>query len=362
MADKSGIEWTDATWNPVTGCTRVSEGCDHCYIERTPPFRMAGRRFDGTGPGSATGVLLHPDRLDQPLRWRKPRRVFVNSLADLFHDNVPDEFLNRVWSTMEQARDHTFQVLTKRPARMRAFLLNRQARKEEYARKFEDHLIPERRTCPAAVDARRRADNPPANIWIGVSVENQRWADIRIPLLLSTPAAVRWISAEPLLGPIDLTRVAYTAGGGTHLDVVHGRHGQPGVWSVEAQRLDWVVAGGESGPGARPMHPDWARSLRDQCASARIPFHFKQWGEFIHNPSLAEQWMNVPIHAVASVPGLDPYEEDASVSMWRVGKKRAGRELDGRTHDDYPIGSLSAPDNDSAARTAAATLEVIPDA
>lgn len=314
MSTGTKIEWTDATWNPVTGCTRVSAGCDRCYIERTPPFRMAGRRFDGTGPGSSTGVQLHPQRLEQPLRWRKPRRVFVNSLADLFHDDVPDDFLVRTFAVMATVKHCTFQILTKRPARMRSLLSD-----EDFADRVE-----------RAMAVWTHADTeawPLPNVWLGVSVENQKWADIRIPALLNTPAAVRWISAEPLLGPIDLNgRIDPRVGGRPRLTYwLHGepRFGErkpiPGSSLTVADleigpKLDWVVAGGESGPGSRPMHPDWARGLRDQCAQARVPFLFKQWGD--HRP---------------------PADGDESGAPWtRVGKKAAGRELDGRTHDEYP--------------------------
>lgn len=268
MSDRSAIEWTDATWSPVTGCTRVSEGCDHCYIERTPPFRIGGRRFDGVGPGSTTGVVLHPERLDAPLRWRKPRRVFVNSLSDLFHDDVPSELLAEAFAVMALAERHQFQILTKRPARMRS-LLNNDA--------FLDDVDTARlRRDPLSF---RVSDWPRPNIWLGVSVESQRWADVRIPTLLKTPAAVRFLSCEPLLGPVDILNWT----------------GCPGDWCVGGltpngacpvceggQRnipvIDWLIVGGESGPGARPMHPDWARQLRDQCHAADVPFFVKQMG------------------------------------------------------------------------------------
>src|SRR3972149_4993581 len=171
VSEQSAIEWTDATWNPVTGCTKVSPGCANCYIERTPPFRMAGRRF----VKGAIPVLLHPDRLDAPLRWQKPRRVFVCSLADLFHDDVPDDFIEDIWLTMHKATQHTFQVLTKRPERLRQLLTD----------------------SPMAYFGR----NPLPNVWLGVSVENQRMAGERIPELLRCPAVVHFISGEPPLGP-----------------------------------------------------------------------------------------------------------------------------------------------------------------
>jgi protein gp37 len=271
MADRSHIEWTQATWNPTTGCTRVSAGCDHCYIERTPPFRIAGRRFDGSGVGASTGVLLHADRLSLPLRWRKPRKVFVNSLSDLFHADVPDEFIARVFAVMALAPQHTFQLLTKRHARMRSLLSSR-----PFADLFNraicdsfDFLDSGVRLPVSAIDGAQaligdRSLSPLPNVWLGVSVEDQHWADIRIPALLNTPAAVRWISAEPLLGPLKLGRYVWSEPSGL-----------PGDWT---RGLDWVVVGGESGPGARPMRWQWARDLRDTCAAAKVPFLFKQAG------------------------------------------------------------------------------------
>jgi protein gp37 len=228
MADHSAIEWTEATWNPVTGCTRVSPGCDHCYIERTIPFRLEKRSFTGPHTGATTGVRLHLDRLDRPKSWRRPRRIFVNSLSDLFHEQVPDQFVYEVLDVMEQTPRHTYQVLTKRHARMRSLLT----------------LAP-----------------PAGNVWVGVSVEDQTRAAMRVPVLRDTPAAVRWLSCEPLLGPVDIR--AWLTG------------------------LAWIVVGGESGPDARPMELDWARSLVQQCQAAGVPVFVKQlgshWGRDHHD-------------------------------------------------------------------------------
>lgn len=309
MSDKTGIEWTDATWNPVTGCTEVSPGCDRCYAKtfaerwRGTPGHYFERGFD---------VQLRPDKLDLPLRWRRPRRIFVNSMSDLFHDQVPDDYIARVFAVMSYAHRHTFQVLTKRHARMRSLLSS-----ERFVDLFDIEFckLPnwvERYPDPDS--AGHLVDGPLPNVWLGVSTENQQWADIRIPALLDTPAAVRFISAEPLLGPIDFRRV-------------------PGFNRIGLDLSNWwVIVGGESGPGARPMHPDWARSLRDQCVSAGVPFLFKQWGEWApgdhRNPQLDGQV------SIGYRPGCsDPYPLG-----WvrRVGKKAAGRELDGRTWDQYP--------------------------
>ena len=208
MSDGTHIQWTDSTLNVVTGCTKVSAGCDHCYIERTPPFRMAKRRFDKPGIGGTTGVTLHPDRLEIPLRWRKPRRVFVNSLSDLFHDAVPDEFLVRLFALMAATPQHTYQLLTKRPARMRSLLSS-----DRFERAIGAALIDPDRPGGSPWSITRKLDSglahpehwPLPNVWAGVSVENQEWAANRIPILMDTPASVRWLSCEPLLGPVDLS-------------------------------------------------------------------------------------------------------------------------------------------------------------
>ena len=338
MGDTTHIEWTDATWNPVTGCTRVSPGCVNCYIDWAPPFRVEGRHFtdrDGNRShaiGATTGVRLHPDRLDWPLRKRswRGKRVFVCSLADLFHDDVPDEYIARVFAVMALTPEVTYQVLTKRPARMRALLAS----------------------GTFAGMVWRDVDDPSwplPNVWMGVTVEDQERADQRIPILLDTPAAVRWLSCEPLLGPVDLDATGMGVTG------TSGPESRPSA-------VDWVVAGGESGPNARPMHPSWARSLRDQCATAGVPFLFKQWGEWAPDEWIDEDGCRHvgrkpeardskslvmhPAGMTALTPDnpFDPWEHGHPcwhTVMRRVGKKRAGRLLDGRTHDGYPGGEPS---------------------
>jgi len=235
MAQATSIEWTEATWNPVTGCTKISPGCKHCYAER-----MAKRLQAMGQPRYADGfrVTLQPDLVDQPLRWRKPRRIFVNSMSDLFHPDVPLEFIRRVFRTMEAARWHQFQILTKRADRLRDVA----------------------------------GDLPwPENVWMGVSVETEGYL-WRIEHLVEVPAAVRFLSLEPLLGPLPALPLA-----GVH----------------------WVIVGGESGPRARPMQPAWVRDIRRQCLERGVAFFFKQWGG--------------------------------------TRKARTGRELDGRTWDDFPV-------------------------
>lgn len=234
MADRSHIEWTGATWNPVTGCTKISPGCKHCYAERL------ALRLQAMGqPNYANGfrVTLHEKALEKPLHWKKPRAVFVNSMSDLFHKDVPLAFIQRVFAVMRQAHWHVFQVLTKRAERL-----------AELAPKLEW----------------------PPNVWMGVSVETQQYT-YRIDLLRTVPAAVRFLSLEPLLGPLP---------------------------NLNLEGIHWVIVGGESGPGARPMRPEWVTEIRDQCLAASVPFFFKQWGG--------------------------------------VNKKRAGRLLEGRTWDEMP--------------------------
>lgn len=374
MADKTAIEWTDMTWNPIRGCSRVSQGCTHCYAERTAArFCGPGQPYEGlihpsTGGWNGT-IKLVPEALQIPWRLTRGRKIFVNSMSDLFHPGVPFEFIAAVFWVMSVTTRHTYQILTKRPERMLEFF-------DWLCDEYDEYLSEERGSTAAlfprghkhrqdamviglteaggrheAVKAlgweawreggkRGGYDNcgpgwPLANVWLGVSVEDETSADERIPLLLQTPAAVRWISAEPLLGPIDLLQVrgpcnpmfdGYTG----HFDALrsnrcagHARgYCMPGGCGHRWPALDWVVAGGESGPGARPMHPDWARSLRDQCAAAGVPFLFKQWGEYV---------------SVSEVEGPGEHFKFADgATVRRTGKKLAGRTLDGVLHDGYP--------------------------
>lgn len=340
MSDKSGIEWTDATWNPVTGCTKVSAGCKHCYAKYQAWPRLAampntvytGREFEQ--------VQLHPERLDQPFRWTKPRMIFVNSMSDLFHEDVPDEFIDKVFAVMALAKQHTFQILTKRPERMLRYLsaINR----ENHVKGIIWMMLGK---MPKRSSAAMKSPWPLPNAWLGVSVEDQAAADARIPLLLQTPAAVRWISAEPLLGPVDLPGLFY-----------YGTERTGGVVPLRDRghtQLDWVVVGGESGPKARPMHPDWPRSLRDQCAVAGVPFLFKQWGEFVseghatgdtnfcYDNSRIGGWVS-PNGAYELGADAQP-RHDKSEHIFRIGKKLAGRLLDGLQHDGYPEKTTGAP-------------------
>lgn len=246
MSEHSSIEWTDATWNPVTGCTKVSPGCKNCYAET---FAERFRDVEGHPFEQGFDLRLWPDRLELPLSWRKPKRIFVNSMSDLFHDEVPEEFIDSVFDTMRRATQHTFQVLTKRADRMAAYV----------RRRSRDGLVPER-------------DIP--NLWLGVSVESQKYVS-RALELIDLPVAVRFLSCEPLLGPLDLDSV------------------------LGARGVNWVIVGGESGWKSRPMEALWAREIRRQCDEHSVPFFFKQWGG--------------------------------------KNKARAGRTLDGRTWDELPV-------------------------
>ena len=320
----SKIEWTEQTWNPIVGCSLVSPGCTNCYA-----MAMAARneamgisRYDGltrkvNGRAVWTGkVALAPgSTLVAPLNRNKPTTYFVNSMGDLFHEDVPDEWIDRVFAVMTRSPQHTFQLLTKRAKRMHEYVDNAIGR----------------------VIAATRSDWPGwplPNVWLGVSTERQQEADERIPLLLQTPAAVRFISAEPLLGPIDLTRIAAPKvapddnAEGWKFNCLDAPSDYYELWVDDPFRegprcidsgdgpyretaLDWVIVGGESGLGARPMNPDWARALRDQCQTAGEPFFFKQWGEFSDR-------------------------EDCDGNILRVGKRAAGRLLDGVEHNAMP--------------------------
>jgi protein gp37 len=277
MSDRSAIEWTEATWNPVTGCTKVSPGCAHCYAET---FAERFRGVSGHPYEQGFDLRTWSERLELPLRWHRPRRVFVNSMSDLFHDEVPDMFVRQVFAVMERADWHTFQVLTKRSERLR-------------------EIAP---SLPW-----------PPNVWMGVSIENRRFVH-RADHLRQVPAAVRFISAEPLLGPLD---------------------------GLMLEAIDWLIVGGESGPRARPMHPTWARRLRDQCREASIAFFFKQWGA--HAP---EDHLKGSTHGSLTLVDVrgpqrsethrDSPQDPDWAHLRRVGKRDAGRLLDGREWSQMP--------------------------
>lgn len=336
MADRTSISWTDATWNPLAGCSRVSEGCRNCYAEgMAARFNKPGqwgeglatmvRTLDGKAAPRWTGeVRFNEAALDQPLRWRKPRRIFVNSTSDLFHEAAPDEWIDKVFAVMALSPRHTFQILTKRPERMREYLQPFDQRRADSLGKMVVGL-----GYIGPLEALRW---PLPNVWLGVSVEDQVTADVRIPYLLATPAAVRFISAEPLLGPVDLTDLTIRVRPGEEpcglagADALTGMHWDAvdtitGIYGSPDPRLDWVIVGGESGPRARPMHPDWVRKIRDQCAESAVPFHFKQWG------------CHLPAGQTATQSGL--WKPSCDSTLFTT-VKNAGRHLDGVEHLAFP--------------------------
>lgn len=306
----TGIEWTDATWNPVRGCARVSPGCQNCYAEEAA--HRVNRQFAAQGrpepyggliklvPREARGLItsgykpmkpeprwvgratFHPDQLAKPLRWKRGRRIFVNSMSDLFHDDIANEQIAAVFGVMAACPQHTFQILTKRPARMRAWFRWLTNGKAAAGRMF-DYL--DDAACAALAGyfdcchlglTTSRIAWPLPNVWIGVSVENQATADERIPHLLETPAALRFLSCEPLLGGVDLEMVKHRLGERS-FEVGSVLEGDDGFGlNAPRERIDWVIAGCESGRGARPARVDWYRSLRDQCAAAGVSFFLKQ--------------------------------------------------------------------------------------
>lgn len=274
MPGTTNIEWADAVWNPTTGCSKVSDGCRHCYAEAVS-LRFRHTTKPWTHPHAAENVRLHPERLPIPLTWRTPRRVFVDSMSDLFHPLVPDDFIAQVFAVMSAAPRHTFLILTKRPARMAALMADGAA-------------------AVAGADG-TWPGWPLPNVWLGTSVEDQRAADERIPPLLAAPAALRFLSCEPLLSAVDLDGhigpCPCCGGAGCRPGWGVGRH-------CRGCGVGWVITGGESGPRHRPFEPSWAAAIRDQCLDAGVPFFFKQHG------------------------GRTP--------------KAGGRLLDGRTWDQFP--------------------------
>lgn len=404
MADNTAIEWADATWQPITGCSVVSPGCTNCYAMRLAGTRLqhhpsrAGLTIDSkAGPVWNGLVRLNEDWLDQPLRWKRGRRVFVCAHGDLFHEAAPDEWIDRVFAVMALTPQHSFLVLTKRAERMRAYM--RDVEREALWMNAVAAAIERYKLFGLRHEYLEYRDPwvPLPNVWLGVSVEDQTRADERIPLLLDTPAATRFISAEPLLAPVDLTRLQDF--NGHWWDAIAGEHWVPGAGSENSRtfrtaNLDWIIVGGESGPGARPMHPAWARSLRDQCRTADIRFFFKQWGEWMptsgvdvycHGPNRRERefpnspgisWLrdgricfrdftvtehaerirsgrayntraievdevalndfNTACRRAEDADAGNPFAELGYQWMYRVGKKAAGRLLDGRTWDEFP--------------------------
>lgn len=306
MSQLSRIEWTDATWNPITGCSKVSPGCKHCYALREWPRLSAnpkavyfGREF--------TNVMCHPERLTDPLRWNKSRMVFVNSMSDLFHEDVPDSFIDQVFAVMALSQQHIFQVLTKRAERMKSYMISLTFKVEHQERiatiakdmgyvfgpKLEAIRIKDLEKAGKALGAESVLVDSVANlravllhslpnVWLGVSIENQQAANERMPFLLQTPAAVRWISMEPLIGPVSFRWAPWV----DH-DALKEERGR--VWHLDGlEGIHWVVVGGESGPKARSMHPAWVRAIRDECQEAKVAFFVKQISGGVRNKVIKE--------------------------------------------------------------------------
>lgn len=363
MADNTPIEWADATVNAVNGCSVLSPGCKHCYAMKQA-HRVDFRRglVSRTAGGQVwTGeVYLHEKSLLQPLRWRRPRRIFWNAHGDLFHENVPDAWIDRVFAVCALTPQHTHMILTKRPERMRAYMRHKWSTQEMLTPLEEWQDCTYYRVLIAAqkIDRYRYQDSdiggcnwwPLPNVWLGTSAEDQTRADERIRPLAhwreGTPAAVRFLSCEPLLGPVVICE--YCARG--HHPMMDSRNDPRSKYHAGAggfgeacgfNGIDWVIVGGESGPGARPMHPDWARSLRDQCAQANVPFFFKQWGEWAKHPT--GQPVTIRQHH-ASIGYIDADTGErkrhpsrcTDETMRRIGKKAAGRLLDGIEHSEFP--------------------------
>lgn len=290
------IEWAEKTWNPVIGCSKISAGCDNCYAERMA-YRLAHMQTPGYSFVSDCHTkkwngrtYFRESELEKPLNWKKSRRIFVSSMGDLFHEsvNIRGEAIRSIFRLMAKTC-HNYMILTKRPERMA--------------------------DCIDYIYGGDFAEVMP-HIWLGVTVENQDY-DWRIKKLLQIPAVTRFVSLEPMLGPVNLEPYLQYPPFHDHHKMTCGLNDWRG--------LDWVICGGESGPGARPMHPDWVRSLRDQCQSAEVPFFFKQWGEW----APVDINDSIPDHVFLKGPAFDG-------AAWKVGKKKAGRQLDGQTHDAFP--------------------------
>jgi protein gp37 len=351
----------------------------HCYAERMSK-RLAGRY--GYPADEPFKVTLHPEKLEEPLRWRKPQMVFVCSMGDLFHEDVPDDYIDRVFAVMALCPQHVFQLLTKRPERMRAWFKRFDAIGEsvlgdspvgawlngpygsllDLARELPGGNENWRQIPPEYEDGhcinrgywfwigdepmQKIIPWPLPNLWLGVTAEDQRRADKRIPLLLQTPATVRFVSVEPMLGPVELANSDHNYLEGWETGLEH-EYGCPGVGpyceshcpvsvQVQTPKIDWVIVGGETGPGARPIHPDWARGLRDQCQAAGVPFFFKSWGEWAQIPHIYISDSDIGLSVNGDRHGYCSIHDKNCATMRRVGKKAAGRLLDGVGYSEMP--------------------------
>ncbi|EKO50017.1 DUF5131 family protein [Leptospira kirschneri] len=302
----SGIEWTDHTWNPVTGCTKISAGCKNCYAET-----LSKRKFGEWKNRSFSEIILKYSKLKEPFSLRKPSKVFVNSMSDLFHENVPDSFIDKIFGVMALNPKHTFQILTKRSDRMLKYLTNvdRASDIGDIAYSYvEDNWQSKSIKMPFEWTTDRWKGSvawPLPNVWLGVSVEDQKTADERIPDLVRIPAAIRFLSCEPLLGNIDL--------------------------ELDNYYIHWVIAGGESGPNARPVHPSYVETIRDQCVGANVPFFFKQWGE----------WYPYQDEITYGKQAYNFGDEFLKKFYYKLGKKKSGALLDGVEWKQFPNSLLT---------------------
>lgn len=349
MSDGTHIGWTNATWNVLVGCTKKSKGCQNCSAIRDAqrlshnPHPKIAKKYAGTvtadGRNWTGRINFDEDTLLLPLHWRKPRMIFVNYTSDTFHANVPDGWIDRLFAVMSLCPQHTFQVLTKRIDRARDYL----ALGVEQGRRV---VLQDAATGWTAAVWMHSASWPLPNVHLVTSIEDQETADERIPFLLQARAVVRGVSVEPLLGPINLHRVKDPKPAvdveGLTFDAL-SRKG--GIAFKSGVGLDWVIVGGESGAKARPMHPEWVRSLRDQCERANVPFYFKQWGEYMPVPlgkcsHPSSDGAQGPSHLLDQVEiwkcGVCGELHDLEFDFARVGKKNAGRLLDGREHSEFP--------------------------
>lgn len=308
---KSKIEWTQHTWNPITGCTKISAGCQNCYAENI------AKRFGGK---DGFKVALHPEKLVMPLSRKKPTTYFVCSMGDLFHDDVPFDFIDEIFVTIALTPHHTYQILTKRPDRMREYFSSFDLTKLE---KIAQIMLMRNKECgsyqnilwPSKEEAPKLNNFPLENVWLGVTAENQKEANHRIPILLSTPAALRFVSIEPMLEAINLEMIIDAKSNDRFRTVYSALSGKKTLWDTtnllaegKIEKLDWVICGGESGQRARSLNPLWIKNLQEQCSQAKVPFFFKQWGEFTCKDG----------------------------EMFRVGKKQAGYFIDGKEYREMP--------------------------
>lgn len=347
----SKIEWTQKTWNPIVGCSKVSGGCKNCYAIgmawRLMHIGHSKEKYAGTVEKTANGQLnwtgkvnLSEKDLLKPITWKNPQMIFVNSESDLFHESIPFEFIDKVFAVMALCTQHIFQVLTKRPARMVEYF-SRFNYRERIMTQLD--LIGDQHDlydqCRNTITSIRFAHEPVfPNVWLGVSVENQKTADERIPLLLKVPAAIRFLSCEPLLGPVDLTAIPQTVSPGYFGDCLQPYHVPRCDKEIPYPKIDWCIVGGESGKDARPMHPEWSRSLRDQCQKAGVAFFFKQWGQWenIEVMNGATHTLLVDGNLLDGIIWGEPGIYDNRAFMKRSGKKAAGRMLDNKEWNEMP--------------------------